>query len=93
MLSDECVSTKLGVTENFVSSLYLLLIQSSTLKSVLSTVLTALATLLHVYIRSCYHTAEHFSPTAVIHNGANKIQLFNEEYTYPVKKHLHQETN
>ena len=49
-LSDECVSTKLGVTENFVSSLYLLLIQSSTLKSVLSTVLTALATLSHVYI-------------------------------------------
>ena len=44
------MSTKLGVTENFVSSLYLLLIQSSTLKSVLSTVLTALATLLHVYI-------------------------------------------
>ena len=40
--------TKLGVTENFVSSLYLPLIQSSTLKSVLSTVLTALATLLHV---------------------------------------------
>ena len=26
ILSDECVSTKLGVTENFVSSLYLLLI-------------------------------------------------------------------
>ena len=25
-LSDECVSTKLGITENFVSSLYLLLI-------------------------------------------------------------------
>ena len=47
ILSDECASTKLGVTENFVSSLYLL-IQSSTLKSVLSTVLTALATLLHV---------------------------------------------
>ena len=44
------MSTKLGVTENFVSLLYLLLIQSSTLKSVLSTVLTALATLLHVYI-------------------------------------------
>ena len=37
ILSDECVSTKLGVTENFVSSLYLLN-QSSTLKSVLSTV-------------------------------------------------------
>ena len=50
LLSDECVSTKLGVTENFVSSLYLLLIQSSTLKSVLSTVLTALATLLLVYM-------------------------------------------
>ena len=49
-LSDECVSTKLGVTENFVSSLYLFHIQSSTLKSVLSTVLTALATLSHVYI-------------------------------------------
>ena len=48
ILSDECVSTKLAVIENFVSSLYLLLIQSSTLKSVLSTVLTALATLLHV---------------------------------------------
>ena len=26
VLSDECVSTKLGVTENFVSSLYLLLL-------------------------------------------------------------------
>ncbi|XP_074631875.1 uncharacterized protein LOC141890330 isoform X1 [Acropora palmata] len=50
ILSDECVSTKLGVTENFVSSLYLPLIQSSTLKSVLSTVFTALATLLHLYI-------------------------------------------
>ena len=48
ILSDECVSTKLGVTENFVSSLYLFHIQSSTLKSVLSTVLTALATLSHV---------------------------------------------
>ena len=47
---EKSVSTKLGVTENFVSSLYLLLIQSSTLKSVLSTVLTALATLSHVYI-------------------------------------------
>ena len=56
---------------------------------VLSTVLTALATLSYVYIRSCYHTVEHFSPIAVIHNGANKIQLFNEKYTYPVKKHLH----
>ena len=30
ILSDECVGTKLGVTGNFVSSLYLL-IQSSTL--------------------------------------------------------------
>ena len=47
--TDKCVTTKLGVTENFGSSLYLL-IQSSTLKSVLSTVLTALATLLHVHI-------------------------------------------
>ena len=84
---------KLGVTENFVSSLYLLLIQSSTLKSVLSTALMALASLLHVYIRSCYYTVEHFSPIAVIDNGANKIQLFDEEYTYHVKKHLHQETN
>ena len=44
------MSTKLGVTENFVSSLYLFHIQSSTLKSVLSTVLAALATLSHVYI-------------------------------------------
>ena len=47
-LSDECVSTKLGVTENFVSSLYLL-IQSSTLKKCIEHCLTALATLLHVY--------------------------------------------
>ena len=43
----ECVSTKLGVTENFVSSLYLL-IQSSTLKKCIEHCLTALATLLHV---------------------------------------------
>ena len=53
----------------------------------------ALATLLHICIRSCSYTVEHFSPIAVIHNGANKIQLFDEEYTYPVKKLLHQETN
>ena len=47
LLSDECVSTKLGVTENFVSTLYLL-IQSSTLKKCIEHCLTALATLLHV---------------------------------------------
>ena len=47
ILSDECVSTKLGVTENFVSSLYLL-IQSSTLKKCIEHCLTALATLSHV---------------------------------------------
>ena len=41
------MSTKLGVTENFVSSLYLL-IQSSTLKKCIEHCLTALATLLHV---------------------------------------------
>ena len=46
---NECVSTKLGVTENFVSSLYLL-IQSSTLKKCIEHCLTALAPLLHVYI-------------------------------------------
>ena len=49
ILSDECVSTKLGVTENFVSSLYLL-IQSATLKKCIEHCLTALATLLHVFI-------------------------------------------
>ena len=49
ILSDECVSTKLGVTENFVSLLYLL-IQSSTLKKCIEHCLTALATLLHVII-------------------------------------------
>ena len=49
ILSDECVSTKLGVTENFVSSLYLL-IQSSTLKKCIEHCLTALAALLHVHI-------------------------------------------
>ena len=43
------MSTKLGVTENFVSSLYLL-IQSSTLKKCIEHCLTTLATLLHVYI-------------------------------------------
>ena len=43
----ECVSTKLGVTENFVSSLHLL-IQSSTLKKCIEHCLMALATLLHV---------------------------------------------
>ena len=47
--SYECVSTKLGVTENFVSSLYLL-IQSSTLKKCIEHCLTALATLLHVIL-------------------------------------------
>ena len=51
----------------------------------------ALATLLHVYICSCSYTVEHFSPIAVIHNGANNVQQFNEEYT--VKKLLHQESN
>ena len=49
ILSDECVSTKLGVIKNFVSSLYLL-IQSSTLKKCIEHCLMALATLLHVYI-------------------------------------------
>ena len=44
------MSTKLGVTENFVSSLYLL-IQSSTLKKCIEHCLTALATLLHVNSR------------------------------------------
>ena len=48
-MTDECVSTKLGVTENFVSSLYLL-IQSSTIKKCIEHCLTALATLLHVYL-------------------------------------------
>ena len=52
ILSDECVSMKLGVTENFVSSLYLL-IQSSTLKKCIEHCLMALATLLHVI--SCYN--------------------------------------
>ena len=53
------MSTKLGVTENFVSSLYLL-IQSSTLKKCIEHCLTALATLLHVdiymfvYMLLCY---------------------------------------
>ena len=49
ILSDECVSTKLGVTENFVFLLYLL-IQSSTLKKCIEHCLMALATLLHVII-------------------------------------------
>ena len=43
------MSTKLGVTENFVSSLYLLLIQSSTLKKCIEHCLTALATLLDIF--------------------------------------------
>ena len=43
------MGTKLGVTKNFVSSLYLL-IQSSTLKRCIEHCLMALATLLHVYI-------------------------------------------
>ena len=46
------VSTKLGVTENFVSSLYLL-IQSSTRKKCIEHCLTALATLLHVAYILC----------------------------------------
>ena len=41
-------TSSFGVTENFVSSLYLL-IQSATLKKCIEHCLTALATLLHVY--------------------------------------------
>ena len=47
-MSDECVSTKLGVTENFVSSLYLF-IQSSTLKECIEHCLTALG-IIYIYI-------------------------------------------
>ena len=47
--TDECMSTKLGVTENFVSSLYLL-IQRSTLKKCIEHCLTALTSLLCIYI-------------------------------------------
>ena len=46
------------------------------------------ATSSYVYIRSCLTTVEHFSLIAVIHNGENKIQLFNEEHSYSTKTYL-----
>ena len=75
------MSTKLGVTENFFSSLYLFHIQSFTLKSVLSTVLTALATLLHVYIYIYIYICMYISRIT--------LKLFTNEYIIYMKEMLY----